>query len=124
MFVPPPSTSSTSISAGPQNSKSTTLPTSTSEAVIAPTSLPINTHPMQTRSKSGIHNPKLHSSLFLTHSKPKIVKQALASHDWLSANQQEYDALMKNNTWNLLPLPSNRQAIGCKWVYVQGKGKC
>ena len=71
----------TSISAEPQNSESTTLPTSTSEAVIVPTSLPINTHPMQTRSKSGIHNPKLHPSLFLTHSEPKTVKQALANHD-------------------------------------------
>jgi len=53
---------------------------------------------MQTRSKFGIHNPKLHPSLFLTHSDPKTVKQALANHDWLSAMQQEYDALMKNNT--------------------------
>ena len=67
---------------------------------------------MQTRSKFGIHNPKLHPSLFLTHSDPKTVKQALANHDWLSAMQQEYDALMKNNTWDLVPFPPNRQAIG------------
>ena len=31
--------------------------------------------------------------------------------------QQKYDALMKNRTWALVPLPSNRQAIGCKWVF-------
>lgn len=29
----------------------------------------------------------------------------------------EYDALMSNGTWSLVPLPSNRQVIGCKWVY-------
>ena len=45
------------------------------------------------------------------------MKQALANHDWLTAMQQDYYALMKNNTWDLVPLPPNRQAIGCKWVY-------
>jgi len=29
-----------------------------------------------------------------------------------SAMQQEYDALMKINTWELVSLPPNRQAIG------------
>ena len=72
---------------------------------------------MQTRSKSGIDNPRLHPSLFLTHSEPKTVKQALANKDWLTAMQQEYDALLKNHTWDLVSLPPNRQAIGCKWVY-------
>jgi len=47
-----------------------------SEFVSALILIPINTHPMQTRSKSGIHNPRLHPSLFLTHSEPKSVKQA------------------------------------------------
>lgn len=31
--------------------------------------------------------------------------------------QEEYFALEKNKTWSLVPLPSNRQAIGCKWVF-------
>ena len=68
---------------------------------------------MQTRSKFGIHNPRLHPSLFLTHSEPKTVKEALANDDWLSTMQQEYDALMKNNTWELVSLPPNRYVIGC-----------
>nr|KYP40843.1 Retrovirus-related Pol polyprotein from transposon TNT 1-94 [Cajanus cajan] len=29
----------------------------------------------------------------------------------------EYDALIKNQTWTLVPLPSNRTVVGCKWVY-------
>ena len=31
--------------------------------------------------------------------------------------QEEYNALLKNKTWDLVPLPANRQAIGCKWVF-------
>ena len=29
----------------------------------------------------------------------------------------EIVALVSNNTWTLTPLPSNKMAIGCKWVY-------
>jgi len=36
------------------------------------------------------------------------VKQALESAYWLAAMQQEYDALLKNKSWDLVSLPSNR----------------
>ena len=29
----------------------------------------------------------------------------------------EIAALEANNTWTLTPLPPNKKAIGCKWVY-------
>ena len=56
---------------------------------------------MQTRSKSRIHNPRLHPFLFLAHSEPKIIEQALENSDWFAVMQQEYDALLKNRTWDL-----------------------
>ena len=31
--------------------------------------------------------------------------------------KQEYEALMNNHTRDLVPLPPNRKAIGCKWVF-------
>jgi len=89
-----------------------------SKSVPAPTSIPVNTHPMQTRSKSEIHNPRLHPSLFLGHSEPKTIKQALENSNWFAAMQEECDALLKNRTWNSVPLPLNRQAIRCKWVFM------
>lgn len=30
--------------------------------------------------------------------------------------KSEYDALIKDNTWEIVDLPPNRRAIGCKWV--------
>ncbi|KAK5835274.1 hypothetical protein PVK06_010961 [Gossypium arboreum] len=29
----------------------------------------------------------------------------------------ELQALLKNNTWSLYPLPNNRRAVGCKWLF-------
>ncbi len=31
--------------------------------------------------------------------------------------QEEYDSLMTNNTWTLVPLPAGRKPISCKWVF-------
>ena len=29
----------------------------------------------------------------------------------------EYEALIRNDTWILLPLPPDHKVIGCKWVF-------
>jgi len=55
--------------------------------------------------------------LFLTHSEPKIVKQALEDANWLAAIHKEYDSLLKQNTWDLVSLPPHRQAMDCKWIF-------
>ena len=31
--------------------------------------------------------------------------------------KEELDALLKTCTWDLVDLPADRSAIGCKWVY-------
>ena len=90
---------------------------SSSESEHQSPSRPPNVHPMQTRSTSGFHNPRIHPSLFLTHCEPRGVKQAMADPNWLSAMQLEYNALINNHTWDLVPLPPNRKAVGCKWVF-------
>lgn len=68
---------------------------------------------MITRSKNGSLKPRV----FLTHTEPSSVKQAFSCPHWLEAMKAEYSVLMHNNTWTIVQLPPNRQAIGCKWVF-------
>ena len=36
---------------------------------------------------------------------------------WKVSMQEEYDALIRNGTWKLVPKPENRKVVGCKWIY-------
>ncbi|XP_072084303.1 uncharacterized protein [Arachis hypogaea] len=72
-----------------------------------------NTHSMITRSKSNCLRPRA----FHVSVEPRSVKDAMAHPQWKEAIDLEYNALMKNQTWKLVPLPKGREAIGSKWVY-------
>jgi histone deacetylase 1/2 len=37
--------------------------------------------------------------------------------EWEMAMQEEYDPLVVNNTWSLVPFPKGRKPISYKWVF-------
>jgi len=76
-----------------------------------------NAHSMKTRAKSGFVQPKIQPRLPIAHIEPKSVKPGLNDPQWKAPMQSKYDALQHNNTWTLVPLPPNRQTIGCKWIF-------
>jgi hypothetical protein len=62
------------------------------------------------------------SSIF----EPKTYKQASSIPHWQNAMTNKITALEQNRTWDLVHLPQNKSAIGCKWVYkvkFQADGK-
>jgi histone deacetylase 1/2 len=48
---------------------------------------------------------------------PRNISEALDDNKWNHAMQEEYDALIKNKTWHLVPPSSGQNLIDCKWVY-------
>ncbi|XP_070007858.1 uncharacterized protein [Nicotiana sylvestris] len=59
-----------------------------------------------------------HLMLSVCHdSKPSSYEEAALNPAWQAAITQEFEALHANHTWDLVPLPSGKQAIGCRWVY-------
>ncbi|KAJ0565281.1 putative RNA-directed DNA polymerase [Helianthus annuus] len=48
---------------------------------------------------------------------PSCYNEASKDPKWVEAMNLEMEALMRNNTWELVDLPSGRKPIGCKWVY-------
>uniref|UniRef100_A0AAV1TII3 Reverse transcriptase Ty1/copia-type domain-containing protein n=1 Tax=Peronospora matthiolae TaxID=2874970 RepID=A0AAV1TII3_9STRA len=51
---------------------------------------------------------------------PTTFKSAMESSDsgkWKEACDSEFDSLQRNDTWEIVPLPKGRKAIGCRWVF-------
>jgi histone deacetylase 1/2 len=44
------------------------------------------------------------------------LQEALADPNWKMAMDDEFSALMRNNTWHLVPATHGRNVIDCKWV--------
>ena len=56
---------------------------------------------------------------------PGTFKQALSGDDsykWKEAMNDEFESLIKNKTWELVPRPSDQKVIGCRWVYKIKRG--
>jgi hypothetical protein len=48
---------------------------------------------------------------------PNRLSEALDDPKWHQAMKEEYNALLENKTWHLVPPRSNKNIIDCKWVY-------
>ena len=46
------------------------------------------------------------------------VHEVLSHSGWCSAMVDEMQALDDNGTWDLVPLPTGKKAIGCHWVFA------
>ena len=54
---------------------------------------------------------------------PNSLSEALSKREWRLAMEIEMDALQKNETWELVDLPSGKKPMGYKWVFaVKFKG--
>jgi hypothetical protein len=78
-----------------------------------------------TRLQHGITKPKTYTDgairwgmMSTVHGEePVSVEEAFQDERWVQAMNSEYQALIKNNTWHLVPPPAGKNVIGCKWVF-------
>ena len=56
-------------------------------------------------------------ALLATTGEPENLCEALTDSNWKHAMQDEYDALLENKTWHLVPPSPHKNVIDCKWVY-------
>ncbi|XP_016647016.1 PREDICTED: uncharacterized mitochondrial protein AtMg00820-like [Prunus mume] len=88
------------------------------------------TSPVHTQSKSGIFKPKFRSNFSVCYPftyayislvdydlEPTCYFQASRFSHWQQAMHNEFNALLKQGTWSLVPLPQSAHVVGCKWVF-------
>ncbi|GJV67228.1 ribonuclease H-like domain-containing protein [Tanacetum coccineum] len=84
-----------------------------------PVNEPPRTHPMITRSQSGIVKPidRLSLHTFSISPIPKNPSHALKDPNWRNAMYDEYNALVKNGTWLLVPRPAGVNMVRSMWLF-------
>ncbi|CAL9001359.1 unnamed protein product [Prunus brigantina] len=79
-----------------------------------------------TRSQNNIFKPKqLHTTTkrSTTHHplpltlEPTCVSHAIKDSKWRAAMSDEFTALVRNGTWELVPSRPNQNLVGCKWAF-------
>jgi hypothetical protein len=48
---------------------------------------------------------------------PTNYKEAVVYQEWIDAMDKEMQSILKNETWELVKLPTGKRPIGLKWVY-------
>jgi histone deacetylase 1/2 len=77
----------------------------------------------RTRLSAGIRKPKIYTDgtvrygCFTASGEPQNLDEALNNKEWKSAMDAEYEALIRNQTWHLVPPRKGINIIDCKWVY-------
>ncbi|PKU70162.1 Retrovirus-related Pol polyprotein from transposon TNT 1-94 [Dendrobium catenatum] len=91
-----------------------------------PVTIPnLSKHPMTTRLQSGKLKPiqrlnLLHmqeSNTTDTMSDPTTYQEASKHSHWRAAMADEFYALQRQGTWDLVPLPPNTSLLGSKWTF-------
>ncbi|GKV12750.1 hypothetical protein SLEP1_g23864 [Rubroshorea leprosula] len=119
-----PSSPATSSQLMPTNATSlspSSNATTDSSLTPQPPPVPSRTHGMITRSQNNIFKPK---TLFTMTKhpidpplEPTCVSQALKHHHRHQAMSDEFNALVRQGTWELVPPSNHQNVIGCKWVF-------
>ena len=73
---------------------------------------------MLTRSKHGIYKPRvMQVQADYTITEPPSFTIASKHSQWVAAMDAEFQSLQKQATWSLVPLPTHKNVVTCKWVY-------
>ncbi|GJT54827.1 ribonuclease H-like domain-containing protein [Tanacetum coccineum] len=77
------------------------------------------THPMVTRAKAGIFKPleRMNCHVTTTSPLPRSHVHALRDPNWKKAMLDEYNALITNRTWVLVPRPANANVVRSMWLF-------
>ncbi|KAL6347693.1 hypothetical protein AAG906_026222 [Vitis piasezkii] len=95
----------------------------TTSALVPPSTVhPQHNSNMKLHSKNNIRKPIQKLNLHIQLSKPLDLEpttptQALKDPKWHKAMSEEYDALVRNGTWELVPSNPSQNVVGCKWIF-------
>jgi hypothetical protein len=85
-----------------------------------PVTPPVNPHRMVTRAKDGFRMATQPFTFTASTPSPipSSVRAGLADPNWRATMEDEYGALMSNETWELVSRPRNSNVVTGKWIFT------
>jgi hypothetical protein len=81
----------------------------------------MNVHPMVTQRYNDVHRPKTYIDGTVRYNPYRrhatSHRTALSEPAWRTAMEEEFDALQRNQIWQLVPRPLGTNIVGSKWVF-------
>ena len=53
----------------------------------------------------------------LVDQEPNSYEEAAQKKEWVEAMKEEYQSIMKNDVWDIVPKPENKSVVSSKWIY-------
>ena len=53
----------------------------------------------------------------LVDQEPSSYEESSQKKEWVEAMMEEYQSMMKNDVWNIVPKPENKSMVFLKWIY-------
>ena len=51
------------------------------------------------------------------NAEPSIFEEAVKKKEWKESMMEEYQSIMKNDVWEIVPRPKENSVVTSKWVY-------
>ena len=53
----------------------------------------------------------------LVETKPSSFEEEMQQPVWVDAMVEEYDSIVRNSVWEVVPRPKNKSMVGSVWIY-------
>jgi hypothetical protein len=53
----------------------------------------------------------------LIENEPTCFEEAIQKKEWVDAMTEEYQSIIKNDVWEIVPRPKNKDVVSSKWLY-------
>ena len=48
---------------------------------------------------------------------PSSFEEAMEDPAWVDAMVEEYDSIVRNSAWEIVPRPKGKSVVGSRWIY-------
>ena len=69
------------------------------------------------RARDHVHIPAMwHYYQYIINAQPSSFEEVVGKQVWKDAMQEEYQSIMKNDVWDVVPRPEGMSVMTSKWI--------